>query len=315
MKKTNKRLLAAGEIFCVAGLLLFGVGVAAGGRDYIKTADLNRISGNAMMDSSDSHAILSKTKIDAFSAVNIDLRNIDLEVKESDDDDFYIAYNIETNDGMIPLSYQVQDKTLNVVEKKGHESYSYIHIDINFLQEMLGQSHVIENLNKVTLYIPKETKLAAFSCKMGLGNLNMESLNAKQAVISNEDGDITVEGSTIENLELSDNLGDLKLKNTEVIDSQIEMADGDVTGENVAFSGKNKIKSSLGDITLAISQESLENLSIEAETELGEINVPEKLGEVTTNEDEEQSLVSEKKTQDSLEIKSEDGDIELTKGE
>lgn len=311
MKKTNKRLLAAGGIFCVAGLLLFGVGVVAGGKNYIKTADLNRISGSAMMDSSDSHAILSKTKIDAFSAVNIDLRNIDLEVKEAEDNDFYIAYNIESNDGMIPLSYQVQDHTLNIVEKKGHESSSYIHIDINFLQEMLGQSHVIENSNKVTLYIPKKTKLNAFSCKMGLGNLNMESLNAKQAVISNDDGDIIVGGGVIENLELSDNLGDLNLKNTEFVDSRIEMSDGDVTGENVTFSGKNKITSSLGDITLNISQEVLENLSVQAETDLGEIKIPEELGEVMTNEDDEQRLVSEKKTQDFLQIKSADGDITI----
>ncbi len=156
MKKTNKRLLAAGGILCAVGVLFFGVGVASGGKNYVKSADLNRISGTATMDSSDNHAILSKTKINAFSSMNVDLRNLDLDVRESDDDNFYIAYNIETNDGMLPLSYQVQDDTLNIVEKKGHESYSYIHIDINFLQEMLGQSHVIENSNKVMIYIPEE---------------------------------------------------------------------------------------------------------------------------------------------------------------
>lgn len=131
MKKTNKRLLAAGGIFCAVGILFFGIGVASGGRNYVKTADLNRISGAAMMDSSDSHAILSKTEINAFSSLNIDLKNIDLDIQSSDDDNFYISYNIETNDGMLPLSYQVQNNALNIVEKKGHESYSYIHIDIN----------------------------------------------------------------------------------------------------------------------------------------------------------------------------------------
>lgn len=309
MKKTNKRLLAAGGIFCVAGLLLFGVGVVAGGKNYIKTADLNRISGSAMMDSSDSHAILSKTKIDAFSAVNIDLRNIDLEVKESEDNDFYIAYNIETNDGMIPLSYQVQDHTLNIVEKKGHESSSYIHIDINFLQEMLGQSHVIENSNKVTIYIPKENDMSSFSCKMGYGELNIESFNAKQAVIQNEDGDIKIAGSIFENLELKDELGDLKIKDTTLINSQIEMDDGDIQAENVTFTGKNEIRSSLGDITLSIPEKTLADLSVEAEA--SEINIPEELGKVMTDEDDEQSVDSGNKAQNSLEIKSEDGDITI----
>lgn len=309
MKKTNKRLLAAGGIFCVTGLLLFGVGVVAGGKNYIKTADLNRISGSAMMDSSDSHAILSKTKIDAFSAVNIDLRNIDLEVKESEDNDFYIAYNIETNDGMIPLSYQVQDHTLNIVEKKGHESSSYIHIDINFLQEMLGQSHVIENSNKVTIYIPKENDMSSFSCKMGYGDLDIESLNAKQAVIQNDDGDVKIVRGRFKNLELKDDLGDLKIKDVIFANSQIEMADGDIQAENVTFTGKNEIRSSLGDITLSIPEKTLADLSVEAEA--SEINIPEELGKVMTDEDDEQSVDSGNKAQNSLEIKSEDGDITI----
>ncbi len=184
MKQTNKRLLAAAGIFCAVGILFFGVGIASGGRNYVKTADLNRISGTAMMDSGDSHAILSKTEINAFSSVNVDLKNLDLDIKASDDDKFYISYNIETTDGMLPLSYQVQNDALNIVEKNGHESSSYIHIDINFLQEMLGQSHVIENSNKVTVYIPKKTDLSGFSCKMGYGDINVESLNTHKAVTS-----------------------------------------------------------------------------------------------------------------------------------
>lgn len=97
MKKTNKRLLAAGGILCAVGVLFFGVGIASGGKKYVESADLNRISGTATMDSSDSHAILSKTKIDAFSSVNVDLRNLDLDVKESDDKNFYISYKLNIN--------------------------------------------------------------------------------------------------------------------------------------------------------------------------------------------------------------------------
>ena len=310
MKKTNKRLLAAGRILCAVGVLFFGVGVASGGKNYVKSADLNRISGTATMDSSDSHAILSKTKIDSFSSVNVDLRNLDLDVKESDDNNFYIAYNIETNDGMLPLSYQVQNDTLNIVEKKGHESYSYIHIDINFLQEMLGQSHVIENSNKVTVYIPKKNDLSSFSCKMGYGDLDIESLNTKQSVIQNDDGDIKIAGGTFKNLELKDELGDLKIKDATLINGQIEMNDGDIKAENVTFTGKNEIKSTLGDITLSIPEKTLADLSIEAEA--SEINIPEELDKVMTDEDDEQIVASENKTQNSLEIKSDDGEVTIT---
>ena len=310
MKKTNKRLLAAAGIFCAVGILFFGVGIASGGRNYVKTADLNRISGTAMMDSSDSHAILSKTEIDAFSSVNVDLKNLDLDIKSSDDDRFYISYNIETNDGMLPLSYQVQNGVLNVVEKKGHESYSYIHIDINFLQEMLGQSHVIENSNKVTVYIPKKTDLSSFSCKMGYGDMNVESVNAQKAVIQNDDGDVTISGCSFEDLELSTDLGDLNIKDTALTDSQIKMMDGDVNAENVSFNGKSTFNSSLGDITLSVPEKNLTALSIQAEA--SDIDIPEKLGSVMTDEDDNQLVTSEKKTQNSLQLQSTDGEIRIT---
>ena len=312
MKKTNKRLLTAGGIFCAMGILFFGVGIASGGRNYVKTADLNRISGSAMTDSSDSHAILCKPEINAFSSVNVDLKNLDLDIKTSDDDKFYLSYNVETNDGMLPLSYQVQTGTLNIVEKQGHESYSYIHIDINFLQEMLGQSHVIENSNKVTVYIPKKTDLSGFSCKMGYGDINVESLNVQKAVIKNEDGDVTISDSIFKNLELSADLGDLKVKDATLADSQIEMMDGDVKAENISFSGENEFTSNLGDITLSIPKKTLSTLSIEAEA--SEIDVPEKLGSVMTDEDDNQLVNSENKTQNSLQIKSKDGDIKITAG-
>ena len=305
MKQTNKRLLAAAGIFCAVGILFFGVGIASGGRNYVKTADLNRISGTAMMNSSDSHAILSKTEIDAFSSVNVDLKNLDLDIKASDDNKFYISYNIETTDGMLPLSYQVQNDALNIVEKNGHESSSYIHIDINFLQEMLGQSHVIENSNKVTVYIPKKTDLSGFSCKMGYG-----ALNVKKTVIQNEDGDINISDSTFKNLKLCTDLGSLKISDTILTNSQIEMMDGDVKAENISFSGENEFTSDLGDITLSIPKKTLSTLSIEAEA--SEINIPEELGNVTTDEDDTQLISSENKAQNSLQIENKDGDIKIT---
>ena len=144
---------------------------------------------------------------------------------------------------------------------------------------------------------------------MGYGDLDIESLNARQAVIQNDDGDIKIARGTFKNLGLKDDLGDLKIKDVTFSNSQIEMADGDIQAENVTFTGKNEICSSLGDITLSIPKETLADLSVEAEA--SEINVPEKLGKVMTDEDDEQIVDSENKTQNSLEIKSDDGDITI----
>ena len=60
------------------------------------------------------------------------------------------------------------------------------------------------------------------------------------------------------NLELKDDLGDLKIKDVIFANSQIEMADGDIQAENVTFTGKNEIRSSLGDIALSIPEKHLQ---------------------------------------------------------
>ena len=309
MKKTNKCLLAAGGILCAIGVVFFGVGAASGGINYVKSADLNKISGTATMDSGDNHAILDKTKIDDFSSVNVDLQNLNLDVEESDDEDFYIAYNIETNNGVLPLSYQVQGDTLTIAEQKENDWHSHIHIDINFFQEIFGQTQVIEDSNKVTVYIPKKNDMSSFSCKMEYGDLYIESLNVKQAVIENKDGDITIAGSSFKNLELKENLGNLKMKDSTVSGGQIEMEDGDIKAENITFTGENTITSSLGDITLSVPQKTLAVLSVKAEA--SEIDVPEKLGEVMTDEDDQQRIDSENKTQNSLTIESKAGKITI----
>ena len=144
---------------------------------------------------------------------------------------------------------------------------------------------------------------------MGYGDLEIESLNTKQAVIQNEDGDVKITDSTFKNLELKDELGNLKITDAILVNSQIEMADGDVKAENVTFTGKNEIRSSLGDITLSIPEKTLAGLSVEAEA--SEINIPEELGKVMTDEDDEQSVDSENETQNSLEIKSDDGEVTI----
>ena len=211
MNRTTKKFLIAGTVLCGAGLIIFGAGALTGGKKYVATADLNVISGDATLLSNDNHAILEKTELDSFSQVNADLRNIDFNVEPSSDDKFYISYNIETTDGLLPLSYQVsEDGALNIAESQGNSSSSYIHIDINFLQMMLGQTSVIENVNQATLYIPKNQKLDSFSCRMGDGYLNINTLDCQ-------------------NMSLSDDYGDITLKNLDISKGKITSSDGDIS--------------------------------------------------------------------------------------
>ena len=96
--------------------------------------------------------------------------------------------------------------------------------------------------------------MSSFPARWDMVTQIIESLNAKQAVIQNDDGDVKIVRGRFKNLELKDDLGDhVRFKDVYICNSQIEMADGDIQAENVTFTGKNEIRSSLGDITLSNS--------------------------------------------------------------
>ena len=332
MNRTTKKFLIAGTVLCGAGLITFGAGALTGGKKYVATADLNVISGDATLLSNDNHAILEKTELDSFSQVNADLRNIDFNVKPSSDNKAYISYKIETSDGLLPLSYQVsEDGALNIAESQGNSSSSYIHIDINFLQMMLGQTSVVENVNQATLYIPKNQKLDSFSCRMGDGYLNINTLDCQNMSLSDDygditlknldiskgtvtssDGDISIKDSLLRNTSVQADYGDLNLKNTSCTNGEIHLSDGDLTTATASFSGQNTIDGSLGDITLGISADNLKQLSINASTSLGDLNIPDSLEGTSTGSDD---LTTYSRTTDSknlLTVTSSDGDISIS---
>lgn len=331
MKKLTKQLLIAGAVFCGAGIVMFGAGMASGGREYVQNADLNVINGAATLTSSDNHTVLEKTEIDSFSTVNADLRYIDLKVKPSPDDKFYISYNVETSNGVLPVSYQVSDGTLNLVESKGRSSYSYIHIDINFLQMMLGQRSVIENQNNVVLYIPEDQKLDTFSCNMGDGYLTIDSLRSQKLLISadygdidlkdldisegsvsSSDGDLDVSDSLLRNTSLNADYGDVDIKNTSIHDGEITLSDGDLKGKQVIFSGETSVTDSLGDISLSIPQKNLEQLSVNAKTSLGDLSLPDSLKGTLTGNDDVTTYTSSIDSGNQLTVKNSDGDIKIS---
>ena len=332
MNRTTKKFLIAGTVLCGAGLIIFGAGALTGGKKYVATADLNVISGDATLLSNDNHAILEKTELDSFSQVNADLRNIDFNVEPSSDDKFYISYNIETSDGLLPLSYQVsEDGALNIAESQGNSSSSYIHIDINFLQMMLGQTSVVENVNQATLYIPQNQKLDSFFCRMGDGYLNINTLDCQNMSLSDDygditlknldiskgtvtssDGDISIKDSLLRNTSVQADYGNINIQNTSCNNGELKLSDGDLTTATASFSGQNTIDSSLGDITLGISADNLKQLSINASTSLGDLNIPDSLEGTSTGSDD---LTTYSRTTDSknlLTVTSSDGDISIS---
>lgn len=332
-QKTRKFLMT-GTVLCALGLVLFGSGIATGGKDYIANTDLNSYNGSTSTKDDGNHAVLEKTKIDPFRNLNVNFKHIDLAVRESEDDNFYLSYNVETTKGIVPVSWQVDNGTLNLAEENGHASSQYVHIDVAFLKDLLTARHSSDKAsenrtNQVIVYIPHNQELNALSCQltegdieltalncqnlnvqMNLGDLTLESLAAANGSVSDKEGDIYISESTMTDLKLDSSLGDLDIDSSSFADSTFSLSEGDTTGTAVAFYKNCQITSKMGDVDLTILENTLADLTLNLDTNLGDINVPDELnGKLVSTDDESSFEENDSSAQNHLSIQSDDGDI------
>lgn len=215
MNKVGKFALTTGAVACVAGILLFGIGSVAGGADYVANRDLNNIRESD--DNRQKVLALDKTKLADVQSLQLDLNDVDLRIKPSDDGHTYLEYKVTADKkGNDPVSYDVTDGVLTIQEAGGGNGsyYQGVHVDISFLGVLLtGKENALTGEeyyeNVITLYLPTEKGLESSTIQM-------------------EDGDLSVEGLTGKNVDWTLGYGDLELKNSTVDGGAIVTKDGDV---------------------------------------------------------------------------------------
>ena len=332
----TKKFLIISTVFCALGIVLFASGIAAGGREYIRNTDLNTYNGSFSSEKSDSnHAILEKKKIDSFQNLNADLKHMDFSVRESDDENYYLSYNVETVKGVIPVSWQVENGTLNLLEKNGHSASGYMQIDIGFLQNLLTDGHISDDAdvieNQIVVYIPHEQMLENFSCQMNEGDFTLDSLNCqnfqlqtdlgdisltnldvRNGSVSDKDGDISIIDSSLENMTLNTSLGDLSVEKSGFTDSTLALSSGDAQLSDVSFNNNCQITLKMGDIDLSVPEKNLNTLVFSLNTNMGDIDVPDDLnGKIVSTDDKGIYKKESSNSQNHLSVKSDYGDISI----
>lgn len=250
MKKLNKILLILSLVLCLGGGLLIGIGAFAGGID-----EAQEIAGARMQ-----HYDQEKTQLDEFSAIDAELAICNLEIRPSDDKHAYLEYHIEGTREKAPLHVSVE----NGVLKLRDENYTISHSNVE--QILTGFLWLLPDAERepysdggsVILYLPPST-LTSVQLTLAMGDLSIDGLQASQFA-----ADIA--------------LGSLDLTNTTLGLSEIELAMGTLTGDNLTFNGVATIEVSTGNAELTLSPESNDGLLIDATTDMGDISTPESLG-------------------------------------
>ena len=206
------------------------------------------------------HYDQEKTQLDEFSAIDAELAICNLEIRPSDDEHAYLEYHIEGTREKAPLHVSVENDVLQLRD----ENYTISHSNVEqiltgflwFLPDAERESYA--DGGGIILYLPPST-LTSVQLTLAMGDLSIDGLQASQFA-----ADIA--------------LGSLDLTNTTLGLSEIDLAMGTLTGDNLTFNGVATIEVSTGNAELTLSPESSNGLLIDATTDMGDISAPESLG-------------------------------------
>ena len=312
MKTWLKTALISGVLCCAVGAVLTAAGMLTGGKQYVQTADINTLRGDARKADSDSLAVLDKQKISNVQALDLALDTLDLKIVPSDDDCCYLSYRIAATGGDAPLTYTVQDGTLHLKENDAVQPQ--VHIDVDFLTDFLtlGRLPEDDDTQTVILSVPK-SQLKQLRIRVSYGDISMRGIAAARGSIHCDNGDISLNNCQLSQLTLNNDYGDIDLERCTLDTAAVQLSNGGFDAQETAFSGENSITSSYGDVSVSDTLANLQALTIQASTAYGEISVPDGLrAQIRQTTDDELTDYCHSGTGGSLRVQADNGDIELS---
>ena len=350
MKTWLKTALISGVLCCAVGAVLTAAGMLTDGKQYVQTADINTLRGDARKADSDSLAVLDKQKISNVQALDLALDTLDLKIVPSDDDCCYLSYRIAATGGEAPLTYTVQDGTLHLKENDAVQPQ--VHIDVDFLTDFLtlGRLPEDDDTQTVILSVPKSQlkqlrirvsygdismrgiaaargsihcdngdislnncQLSQLTLNNDYGDISMRGIAAARGSIRCDNGDISLKNCRLSQLTLNNDYGDINLERCTLDTAAVQLSNGGFDAQETAFSGENSITSSYGDVSVSDTLANLQALTIQASTAYGEISVPDGLrAQIRQTTDDELTDYCHSGTGGSLRVQADNGDIELS---
>ena len=337
MNTLTKRVLLTTAILSVLGVMLLAIGIVTGGLSFLGSPAAEAFGSSGSF----SGQLYQKEKmpLDDFSALNIDVIDMEVLVLPSEDDGCYMSYSVYGSGKTDPLQYTLQNGTLSIKEDHSGESGFFVGIDYHFLAGLLTGSLRTEEapvpVDQVILYIPAGVSLSHTTISTGDGDVILNGVTGGQLTAESSYGDLTVTDGTFSSTELTLGDGDLTLENVTSAQSVIDNTYGDVTARNsslgkvtfqsgdgdlhcsgTTFSGDCTFNLSYGDASFQLTESQAAKLSMELTTDYGDIELSHSLaadGAVTRYEDEDVSSYRQTGTspENVLRVHCDDGDIVL----
>lgn len=311
MKKLTKNIL----IFCAAtfciGIIFSIIGVGLNGtklyskakaKDFFKTIDyiLNdnkdkkyNKNVNSKTENNNINLQSGKNIIDPFTSFNIQLNYCDINIKSSNDNNYYIEYEFDKDyyKDISPSCY-VEDKHLSL-EFDVPEYSKYF----SFVQD-------VEDCEaKINLYIPK-ISISEAEIVSEIGDIEISDIDFNYLNIITDESDINIKNCNIEEKYIQNNYGDISMKNSVIDNSDLDIEEGDINLQDSDMSGL-LLKNYYGDIFIKDCKINDVNLIIEE----GDIDLQGSTISNFSMENDYGDISMKNSTIDSLNFNCEESDI------
>jgi hypothetical protein len=268
MFKVRKTVFSIAIVVCLLGLGLILAGLASGGlQDLVRSS----VSSAKMAKQEETYGNIH--------SLNLELSNRSVIIEESPDDKVHLTY------------YQGDGKTSEKVTTKAENGSLYINessffININSgLRSLLGLINGdLERTQQITLSLPKGKSLEEVKASLANGSLSINDLTIKKLKADLSNGSIELSHSQIETGSIENDNGSIELVQTSLTDTQISLSNGSITSDKLTLKGNINMSSDNGSIDLHLTEETFKAISLDLQTDLGDIEVPK---DMQTSHDQE----------------------------
>ena len=268
MSKVRKTILSITVAACLLGVGLILVGLASGGlQDLVRSS----AASTKMAKQEETYGNIH--------SLNLELSNRSVIIEESPDDKVHLTY------------YQGDGKTTEKISTKAENGSLYIKessffININSgLRSLLGLINGdFERTQQITLSLPKGRNLEQVKASLANGSLSINDLTIKKLKADLSNGSIELSHSQIETGSIENDNGSIELVQTSLTDTQISLSNGSITSDKLTLKGNINMSSDNGSIALHLTEETYKAISLDLQTDLGDIEVPK---DMQTSHDQE----------------------------
>lgn len=305
-----KITLLTGLTFCIMGGILTCAGRAAGGMNALATHQ----EQNSTSSSHKNMITKKKSEIDKFQNLQVNMKHLDLYIRTSKDNKYYMEYVLQQVNGKNPLTCQSTQDTLTLTEEIGKTASYYREIHLGIGTSLLGRHRTENYKNIVILYLPAQAVLRECEISLNKGDTEIKNLTADNLNCTLKSGDFSADKLTANNLNCTLKSGDFSADRLTVDAGKITMDGGDIDCRHTTLNQKLTMQSKEGDISIAIPSRILPKISVQAYTREGDIDAARKYkGKLTIDRknDTRSYTANEGSFLPQLSIRTEDGDIEL----